>query len=490
MQFKGRTVAAYIALTIVATVLLTLMVVDRSLLQELSSRAGLVTAQGDQVITEKLTQEELTKLNTVLSLIETKYYKPVDREQVVSGALNGMMGVLEDPYSVYMEHDAAEHFSESIEGSFTGIGAEVSMENGQVIVVSAIKDSPAERAGLLPKDIILSVNGERLDGLQLSEAVAKVRGPKGSKAELQIQRGQRAQPIQVTVVRDEIDVETVFSEMLPGGIGKIEIRQFAMNTGDRFGEELATLEEQGMKGLIIDVRNNPGGVLPVVVSVTEPFIRSGEPIVQIEDRNGDREQTVSKGAGKPYPLVVLTNKGSASASEVLAGALSERADATIVGETTFGKGTVQVSYNKVMSDGSLVKMTIAKWLTPDGNWINETGIEPDVEVLPPDFFNAPRLSKEQTLKRDMLGEEVRSAQLMLSGLGYSTGRKDGYYSEETAKAVAAFQQSVSLPASGEMDQATAERLEEKLIEWIRDDSNDNQLKAAVEELQKKLDASS
>jgi len=486
MQFKGRTVVAYIVLTVVATVFFTLTVVDRSLLQELGSRTGLVTAQGDPLVTERLSSEELKKLNTVLSLIENKYYKPIERERIVSGALTGMMSVLEDPYSVYMEQDAAEHFSESIEGSFTGIGAEVSMEDGQVIVVSPIKDSPAERAGLMPKDIILSVNGERLDGLQLSEAVAKVRGPKGSKAELEIRRGQRAQPIQVTVVRDDIDVETVFSEMLPGGIGKIEIRQFAMNTGERFGEELATLEEQGMKGLIIDVRNNPGGVLPVVVSVTEPFIRSGEPIVQIEDRSGEREQTVSKGSGKPYPLAVLINKGSASASEVLAGALSERADATLVGETTFGKGTVQVSYNKALSDGSLVKMTIAKWLTPDGNWINETGIKPDVEVLPPEFYNAPRLSKEQTLKRDMLGEEVRSAQLMLSGLGYSTGRKDGYYSEETAKAVSAFQKRVSLPVSGELDVKTAERLEEELFAWVRDASNDRQLSAAVETIKGKL----
>lgn len=486
MQFKGRTVVAYIVLTVVATVFFTLTVVDRSLLQELGSRTGLVTAQGAPLVTERLSSEELKKLNTVLSLIENKYYKPIERERIVSGALNGMMSVLEDPYSVYMEQDAAEHFSESIEGSFSGIGAEVSMEDGQVIVVSPIKDSPAERAGLMPKDIILSVNGERLDGLQLSEAVAKVRGPKGSKAELEIRRGQRAQPIQVTVVRDDIDVETVFSEMLPGDIGKIEIRQFAMNTGERFGEELATLEEQGMKGLIIDVRNNPGGVLPVVVSVTEPFIRSGEPIVQIEDRSGEREQTVSKGSGKPYPLAVLINKGSASASEVLAGALRERADATLVGETTFGKGTVQVSYNKALSDGSLVKMTIAKWLTPDGNWINETGIKPDVEVLPPEFYNAPRLSKEQTLKLDMLGEEVRSAQLMLSGLGYSTGRKDGYYSEETAKAVSAFQKSVSLPVTGELDEKTAERLEEELFAWVRDDSNDRQLSAAVETIKGKL----
>lgn len=486
MQFKGRTVVAYIVLTVVATVFFTLTVVDRSLLQELGSRTGLVTAQGDPLVTERLSSEELKKLNTVLSLIENKYYKPIERERIVSGALTGMMSVLEDPYSVYMEQDAAEHFSESIEGSFSGIGAEVSMEDGQVIVVSPIKDSPAERAGLMPKDIILSVNGERLDGLQLSEAVAKVRGPKGSKAELEIRRGQRAQPIQVTVVRDDIDVETVFSEMLPGDIGKIEIRQFAMNTGERFGEELATLEEQGMKGLIIDVRNNPGGVLPVVVSVTEPFIRTGEPIVQIEDRSGEREQTVSKGSGKPYPLAVLINKGSASASEVLAGALRERADATLVGETTFGKGTVQVSYNKALSDGSLVKMTIAKWLTPDGNWINETGIKPDVEVLPPEFYNAPRLSKEQTLKLDMLGEEVRSAQLMLSGLGYSTGRKDGYYSEETAKAVSAFQKSVSLPVTGELDEKTAERLEEELFAWVRDDSNDRQLSAAVETIKGKL----
>ncbi|GGG06711.1 S41 family peptidase [Paenibacillus abyssi] len=485
MQFKGRTVFAFVLLTMVASVIVTLTFADRAVLSEIGSRTGLASAESQQA-SESLNRQEMAKLNAVLSLIETKYYKEVDRDKVMDGAISGMISALDDPYSVYMEEEAAEHFSESIEGSFTGIGAEVTMDNGNITIVAPIKDSPAERAGLLPKDVLLSVNGESLNGLKLNEAVAKIRGPKGTKAKLEIQREGVSQPIQLIIIRDDIDVETVYAKMLPDQIGKIEIRQFSMNTGDRFNEELERLESQGMKGLIIDVRNNPGGVLPVVVSVAQPFVPKGKPIVQVEERNGKVDKTLSQGSSKPYPVAVLVNKGSASASEVLAGALSEEAGATIVGETTFGKGTVQVSYNKALGDGSLVKMTIAKWLTPHGNWVNEKGIEPDIEVLPPDYYSAPRLAKSTTLTKDMLGEEVRSMQMMLSGLGYKVDRKDGYFSNQTEQAVKAFQSKEGIPVTGKADPKTAELLEQELINWVRDDKNDGQLAEAVRVIQERL----
>ncbi|MBJ6360994.1 S41 family peptidase [Paenibacillus sp. GCM10012307] len=485
MNFKGRTVLVFVLLTMVASVLATLVLADRLVLGGLGSGKGLVSALPSGQ-SQGLTRQEESKLGAVLSLIETKYYKSVDREKVVDGAINGMISALGDPYSSYMEKETAEQFTESIEGSFTGIGAEVMIDNGNITVVSPIKDSPAERAGLMPKDVLVSVNGESLEGLQLNEAVAKIRGPKGTKAKLQIRRSGVAQPISLVLVREDIDVETVYAKMLEGGVGKIEIRQFSMHTGERFLSELEQLEKQGMKGLIIDVRNNPGGVLPVVVSIAQPFVPSGQPIVQVEEKSGTKEQTLSKGTGRKYPVAILINKGSASASEVLAGALKERAGAVVIGETSYGKGTVQVSYNKVLGDGSLVKMTIAKWLTPDGNWVHEKGIKPNVEVSPPDYYSAPRLSKTKVLTKDMLSEEVRSMQLMLGGLGYKVDRKDGYFSKDTETALRSFQTNQGLPVTGKLDRTSAEKLEQQLIEFVRDEDNDIQLIRAIEEVKGKI----
>ncbi|ALS26124.1 peptidase S41 [Paenibacillus sp. 32O-W] len=479
MQFKGRTVAAFVLLTMVASVLVTLTVTE-GLYGIPSAALQSGTAPAVQAGQSGLSGEEMNKLNAVVSLIESKFYRDVDRNKLVDGAINGMMGALDDPYSVYMEKDTAKHFSEEVVGSFTGIGAEVTMENGKVVIVSAIKGSPAEKAGLLAKDVIVSVNGEKLAGVQLSDAVAKIRGPKGTKAKLQIMRDGVPQPIELELVRDEIDVETVFAKLRPDGIGVIEIRQFSLHTGERFAEELESLESRGMKGLVIDVRNNPGGVLPVVVSVAQPFVPEGKPIVMVEDRSGKREMTVSKGSGKPYPVAVLVNKGSASASEVLAGALGEAGGAVIVGETTFGKGTVQVSYDKVTGDGSLIKMTVAKWLTPKGNWIHEKGIKPDVEAKPPAIYTVPRLSRSAVLKKEAIGQNVRSLQVMLDGTGYEPGRKDGYFSDETEEAVIRFQRDSGLPATGQVDDRTATALELKVIERIRDERYDTQLQRAVE----------
>nr|WP_274655459.1 S41 family peptidase [Paenibacillus humicola] len=482
MLFKGRTVAAFMLLTMALSVLVTLTLTDRWMPLGGPARAVTSAASGK----EGLTAKEKDKLDAVMDLIESKYYQPIDREKVVDGAIGGMIGALGDPYSVYMEKDVAKQFSETIEGSFSGIGASVTLQGGKVSVESAIKASPAERAGLLPGDVLLSVNGEKLEGLTLNDAVSKIRGPKGTKVTLLVQRSGVSKPFQLVIVRDDVDYETVYSHLRSDGIGVIEIRQFSLNTGDRFAEELEQLEKKGMKGLVIDVRNNPGGVLPVVVSVAQPFVPAGKPIVQVEDRSGHREETLSKGTGKPYPVAVLINKGSASASEVLAGALREEAHAVLVGETSFGKGTVQVSYDKTLGDGSLIKMTIAKWLTPLGNWVHEKGLKPDVEVVPPDYYTVTKISKTKTLARDSIGDDVRSLQIMLAGLGYKVDRKDGYFSAETEESVKAFQKQAGLPVTGKADKATDEKLERALIGKIRDEKNDVQLNKAVEVLQAKL----
>lgn len=360
------------------------------------------------------------------------------------------------------------------------------MENGNVVVVSPIKGSPAEKAGIQPKDILLSVNGESFEGLSLNEAVAKIRGPKGTTATVKVKRAGTASTLEFKIVRDDIALETVYAEMKEGKVGVIEVTEFSLNTADRFKKELAALEKQGMKGLVIDVRNNPGGVLDVVEAMSEVFVPKGKAIVQIEDKYKRRQQSVSKGSGKSYPIVVVTNKGSASASEILAGALQESAGAKLVGEATYGKGTVQSSYSQEMGDGSLLKITIAKWLTPNGEWIHKKGIKPDIAVSQPDYFTVAPINKEKTYKYDMLGEDIKSAQTMLDGLGYAPGRKDGYFDKNTEKALKKFQSDQKLTVNGVLDAKTAEALESSVIKQIRDPKNDAQLNRALEVVRKEI----
>ncbi|GGN93030.1 S41 family peptidase [Saccharibacillus kuerlensis] len=431
-----------------------------------------------------LSQAEMSKLNAAVKLIEDNYYKDVDHNKLVEGAVNGIVGALDDPYSSYMPAEQASEFNESIEGSFTGIGAEVELKNERVTVISPIKGSPAEKAGIQAKDVLLSVDGESLAGLDLKTAVSKIRGPKGSTVTIMVQRPGTPDPIKFEIKRDSIKLESVNARMEDGSVGVIEVTQFSSNTGDRFKEELKKLEQQGMKGLVIDLRNNPGGLLNVVVDMAEQFVPKGSIIVQEEYRNGAREVIRSEGsaAKKTYPVTVLINGGSASASEIMAGALKESAGARLLGEDSFGKGTVQTSVSDRLGDGTLLKFTIAKWLTPDDEWIHEKGIKPDEKVTQPDYFTVAPINKEQTLKYNMNNENVKSAQVMLSGLGYDTKRKDGYFDTETKKQVKAFQTSQKLIVSGMIDEKTANALEAAVLEEITDPANDTQLNQAIDEL--------
>lgn len=483
MVFKGRTVLVFLLLGMLASSYMTWVIADSSLLDRKAEPA----AAGAQQAASSLTSQDVNKLSTAYSLIHSRFLNEVDHDKVVNGAIHGMLAALDDPFTTYMDQNEAQQFNESISSSFQGIGAEVSLEDGRVMIVSPIKGSPAEKAGLQANDVIVSVNGEKLEGLSLSQAVMKIRGPKGSEAKLGIVRSGTAEPVEVIVVRDDIPFETVNGEMVNDAIGKIEIRQFSQNTAKRFREEYEKLSAKGMKGLIIDVRNNPGGLLPEVVDIGKYFVEKGKPIVQIENREGKRIPTLSDN-GNPYklPTAVLINKGSASASEILAGVFKEAAGGKLVGTTTFGKGTVQVTFEQEMGDGSNIKMTTYKWLTPDGNWIHKKGIDPDINVEQPEYFKVAPFSKKTALKADMTGDDVKSLQTMLAGLGFDPERKDGYFSAQTAAALKQYQSQSGLPATGEADTATMNKLEKDIVNRIKDTSSDNQLKEAVKVLQDRL----
>lgn len=483
MVFKGRTVLAFVLLAVFASSALTLTVVSPTMVGHGAdgSAAAAVKSGG-------LNEKDVKKLATTFNLIQTKALTEVDHDKVVNGAITGMLSSLDDPFTTYMDQKEAKQFEENITSSFQGIGAEVSLDENKVTIVSPMKGSPAEKAGLHAGDVIVTVNGEKIEGLTLTQAVMKIRGPKGTQAKLGISRTGIPDPIEVIVVRDDIPVETVYAEMVNDKIGKIEIRQFSQNTSKRFKEELGKLEAKGMKGLLVDVRNDPGGLLPEVVEIAQTFVEKGKPIVQIENRDGKRVPTLSENPSpvKKYPMALLINKGSASASEILAGVFKEALGSKLVGETTFGKGTVQVTFEEEMGDGSNIKMTTYKWLTPNANWIHKKGIEPDVKVDQPDYFKAAPFSKKATLKPDITSDEVKTLQTMLLGLGYNPERTDGYFSDKTAAALKQYQSKSGLPANGEADVATQTKLEKDILALIRDPQNDAQQKAAVKLLEDSL----
>ena len=430
--------------------------------------------QGSESYTEKIDQ--------TLQVILNSYVTKVDEQQLVEGAIQGMIQTLDDPYSIYMDQETASQFSQSLDSSFEGIGAEVSMVNGKVTIVAPFKGSPAEKAGLKPKDQIVKVDGESIEGLDLYEAVLKIRGEKGSVVQLDVKRPGVSEVLKINVTRDEIPIETVYSSMKNYGdkkVGYIEITSFSEGTAKRFKEELEKFEEEGMDGLIIDLRGNPGGYLKSVEDISKLIIPNHKPFVQIENREGEKQRVFSTlKEKKDYPIVGLIDKGSASASEILASALKEAGGYEIVGQTSFGKGTVQQALP--FEDGSQLKLTLYKWLTPDGHWIHQKGVEPTVAVRQPEYFYTNPLQIEEALVYNDNNEQIANAQKMLKGLGFETGRVDGYFNKKTEVAVKAFQKSYDIPITGKIDQKTAAMLESKIIEEVKAEENDVQLQTALQ----------
>ena len=437
----------------------------------------------EKVVTVSNDREEFTKLYKAFDTLKNGYYKKINEQELINGAINGMVESLDDPYSDYMTKDEAESFHSTISSSFEGIGAEIQEKDGHIMIVSPIKNSPAEKAGLKPNDIILSVDGKSLQGVTSTKAVTMIRGKKGTKVELSIQRPGSDAPITVPIIRDEIPIETVYGEMVDDRIAKVQITSFSTNTTKELTDKLNELKSKGMQGLVLDLRQNPGGLLDQAINISSMFVPKGKIIVKEQDRNGKVKEIASQNDGNPeFPLVVLIDKGSASASEILAAAVKESAAVPLVGEKSFGKGTVQTAAD--FSDGSNIKYTIAKWLTPNGNWIHKKGIKPDVEVALPEYANLPIINPEKELTLSTSSTEVQTAQKMLKALGYDPGREDGFFDEKTKKAVMSFQTANQLTADGILKGETTLKLMEKIRELIN--NNDTQLNKAIEVLKEKM----
>ncbi|MDW7614374.1 S41 family peptidase [Peribacillus simplex] len=426
---------------------------------------------------------EFEKLYSTYDTIKGNYYEKIDQDKLVDGAINGMIKSLDDPYSAYMDKKEASSFHESISSSFEGIGAEIQEQDGKIMVVSPIKGSPAEKAGVKPNDIILSVNGKSVEGLSSSEAVLKIRGKKGTKVDLSISRAGESEPIELTIKRDTIPIETVYAEMLDDGVAKIQVTSFSEHTVQELKTSLKEMSKKDMKGLVLDLRGNPGGLLDQAIEMASLFIPNGKVVLQVEDRSGKKEVYKSKNDGElKIPVVVLIDDGSASASEIVAAAVSESADIPLIGVKSFGKGTVQTAQD--FDDGSNFKYTAAKWLTPEGNWIHKKGIKPDITVKLPDYASLPYISPDKELKASDSSSEVKAAEEMLKVAGHDPGKIDGFFDEATTNAVKAFQREQKIKETGTIKDDTTVKLMQVIREKIL--KNDTQVKKAVEVLKKEI----
>ncbi|MBI4262258.1 S41 family peptidase [Candidatus Uhrbacteria bacterium] len=321
--------------------------------------------------------------------------QPVSDEALFYGALKGLAGSVEDPYTDFLIPKVYQQFNQDLAGSFGGIGIEIGMRKGQLVVIAPLNGTPADRIGLKAGDFIVEIDGKDTIGMTLNDAVSMIRGPKGKTVKLKIMREGLRKPKEFPIVRDTIDIKSVewfMARLTNGGIVKknegtiayLKLSHFNEDTTSRFNSAVLELLQKSPRGLILDLRNDPGGILDVAIEVTSAWVPEDVVVVKQKQFNGlsiEHRAVGSapiRGALKNIKTIVLVNEGSASASEILAGALQDLKRATIVGRKTFGKGSVQdvAEYR----DGSALKVTIAKWLTPNGRSINEEGIKPDVEI--------------------------------------------------------------------------------------------------------------
>ena len=302
-------------------------------------------------------------------------------KELSDGAIRGMLRALDDPYAAYLTADQFAVETQDIKGFFEGIGAEVGVRDGRITIIAPMPDAPAEQAGIRPGDIILEIEGESTQGLSLMEAVSRIRGEKGTPIELLILHLNSSQPLLLKIVRGVIPLESVRLVMQVGRIGHLRISTFTGTTNDELKEALVRFERSQGAGLILDLRNNPGGLLSSVIDVTSQFLEDGLVLYQVDAQDNRTDWKVKKGGkAKDIPLVVLVNAFSASASEVFTGAIKDHGRATVVGTTTFGKGSVNNLFR--LNDQSGVNFTIARWFTPKGSLIEGKGLTPDVILEP------------------------------------------------------------------------------------------------------------
>jgi carboxyl-terminal processing protease len=356
--------------------------------------------------------EDLRVFTDVLGLLQKEYVEEKNPKDLIYGAIKGMLETL-DPHSAFMPPDVYNEMKEETKGRFEGLGIEITLKEGILTVVSPIEDTPAFKAGIQAEDQILKIDGEPTKDLPLMECVKRLRGPKGTKVTITIMREGFNKPKDFNLVRDVIPIRSVRHELLDKQYGYIRISQFQEKTDSELDKHLKALEEEnkgGLKGLVLDLRNNPGGLLEQAVKVADRFLESGL-IVSMEGRREDQKMKFyahPEGTVSSYPLIVLINGGSASAAEIVAGAIQDNSRGILLGTQTFGKGSVQTIFT--LKDGSGLRLTTARYYTPSGRSIQAKGITPDILVKPlqPEeekVTPTPKPPMEKDLERHLIDVE-------------------------------------------------------------------------------------
>ncbi len=466
---KNKSQIIFLSLIIILTLLTTTVAADTTL--------SFKAPSGD---TEK--SEAAKKIESMMEIIKSEYYKDVEDEELIEGAIRGMLETL-DPHSTYFSQEEFTEFMNDISGEIVGIGVQIEKRDDGITVISPIEGTPAYKAGLKTGDKIVEVDGVDISGYAVDKAANLIKGKEGTTVDIGIRREGTAGIIYYEFVREVIKINPVKYEIKEDNIGFIRITDFNSNTSANVAKAVEAFKAQNVKGAIIDLRGNPGGLLDEVVEACKLLISEG-PIVKIQVKNEIVETYYSDLEEAPFKLVVLTNGGSASASEIMAGAIKDSNTGIIVGEKTYGKGTVQSTMR--IQGGGGVKLTIANYLTPSGFSLDGVGITPDIEVSANANSAAEHapIKGDRSIKSGLIGLDVLGVQQRLSALGYNVSNHDGVFGGMTRTAVLAFQKDNNLKQDASIDQDDIKVLDSKLQE--KQNSTDLQLETAIQELKKML----
>lgn len=433
-----------------------------------------------------MSDPKFSRLSEVYTLMNDKFYfgKDIDEfsDKLINGAINGMVGAGEDQHTMFMDADLSASFTSSMEGSFVGIGVQFYEQTEDVFVVTRVyKGSPAEEAALMKGDQIYAINGTICENMDADKVKELITGETGSTVALEIVR--EGEHIEKTVERREIQ-DTVYSE-INGKSATLELTTFAESSGNEVGKHLKDISDQECTSLILDLRDNTGGYLNAAQQIASYLLPDNTVIFKEENKDGKTEDYKTRSDLPHYSfekIIVIVNSNTASAAEVLTAALKENLNATTVGVKTYGKGTVQVPLP--FNDGSMLKYTIAEWLTPNGDKINKKGIEPDVvvELDSAITMGVPQLKEDEVFKGDSVNVAAKSVQLYLKFLGYAVDRDDEYFSPVSSNALKQYQSDKGLEASGDINADTINSLLSSVsLKYHEEEADlDLQMKKAVE----------
>jgi carboxyl-terminal processing protease len=434
-------------------------------------------------------REEFRVINELHDLIEQESVYDVTSDKLVEGALKGMANAINDPYSTYYTEQEAALHKQTLASERIGIGVELSQTEGKIIVIAPVKGSPADKAGIRPLDQLIQVDDTRLEGKSMGDVIKLMQGKEGEKLTLVLYRPSIDQHVKVSVKRERLKNETVHSEIIEvegTKVGYITVTLFGEETANEWKKALDNVIAKEAEALIIDLRNNPGGYLHSVAQMLSFFEPNEKIFAHMQNHEGATEALKTKKMEqlKEYekklrtlPITIIQNEGSASASEVFAGALQEWKRGIIIGVTSFGKGTVQQSWQ--LENGGELKLSTNKWLTPSKRWIHHVGIVPDVEVVQHPLYSVETKLLKGRFVAGEFGEEVAYSQLVLKELGYGITRTDGFFDMDTGEAVSQFRKQHDLEKGRHIDELFFTELTTQLQAFKESQLNDIQLQMAI-----------